>query len=75
MTSLITQIQNKQPHVRRVLIEYLELQEKMRALRLFLEGKDVLALDTMDQNMLFEQYRVMGMYLGILESRLDRFTK
>lgn len=75
MTPLITQIQDQQPHVRQVLIEFLELQEKVRALRAFLSGKEILALNAMDQNVLFEQYRVMGMYLSILETRLERFPK
>lgn len=75
MTSIISQVQEQQPYQRRVLIEYLDLQEKSRALRAYLAGDQIKELEAMDQNLLFEQYRIMGMYLGILETRLDRFTK
>lgn len=75
MSSIVSQIQDQQPHERRVLIEFLELQEKMRSLRTFLAGKDIHQLGPIDQNLLFEQYRVMGMYLGVLENRIERFAK
>ena len=75
MTQIIEQVQNQPAFQRRVLIEFLDLQEKSRALRAFLSSKAIDDLSPVDQNLLFEQYRIMGMYLGILESRLDRFTK
>ena len=74
MTSIINQIQEQQPHQRRVLIEYLDLQEKSRALRAYLAGDQIKELEAMDQNLLFEQYRIMGMYLGVLENRMERFV-
>ena len=74
MTSIISQVQEQQPHQRRVLIEYLDLQEKARALRAYLAGDQIKGLEPLDQNLLFEQYRIMGMYMGILENRMERFV-
>ena len=74
MTSIISQIQEQQPHQRRVLIEYLDLQEKSRALRAYLSGDQIKELEAPDQNLLFEQYRVMGLYMSILENRMERFV-
>lgn len=74
MTSIITQVQEQQPHQRRVLIEYLDLQEKARSLRAYLAGDQIKELEPLDQNLLFEQYRIMGMYLVILEHRMGRFV-
>lgn len=73
MTSIISQVQEQQPHQRRVLIEYLDLQEKARALRAYLAGDQIKELEPLDQNLLFEQYRIMGMYLVVLETRMGRF--
>ena len=74
MTSIISQVQEQQPHQRRVLIEYLDLQEKARALRAYLAGDQIKELEPLDQNLLFEQYRIMGMYLVVLETRMGRFV-
>jgi len=74
MTPIIDQVQNQPAHQRRVLIEFLDLQEKSRALRAFLSSKDIDDLAPMDQNLLYEQYRIMGMYLDILENRMQRFV-
>ena len=74
MTSIISQVQEQQPHQRRVLIEYLDLQEKSRALRAYLAGDQIKELEPVDQNLLYEQYRIMGMYLGVLENRIQRFV-
>ena len=74
MISIISQVQEQQPHQRRVLIEYLDLQEKSRALRAYLAGDQIKELEAMDQNLLFEQYRIMGMYMGVLENRMERFV-
>ena len=74
MTSIISQVQDQQPHQRRVLIEYLDLQEKARALRAYLSGDQIKELEAPDQNLLFEQYRVMGIYMSILENRIERFV-
>lgn len=74
MNSIISQVQEQQPHQRRVLIEYLDLQEKARALRAYLAGDQIKELELLDQNLLFEQYRIMGMYMGILENRMERFV-
>lgn len=73
MTSIINQVHEQQPHQRRVLIEYLDLQEKARALRAYLAGDQIKELEASDQNLLFEQYRVMGLYMSILENRMERF--
>lgn len=73
MTSIISQVQEQQPHQRRVLIEYLDLQEKTRALRAYLAGEQIKELEPVDQNLLFEQYRIMGMYMSVLENRMERF--
>ena len=74
MHSLLNQIQDQQPHQRRVLVEYLDLKEKHQALRAFLGSQKILDLPAMDQNLLFEQFRIMGMYVDVLENRIDRFT-
>ena len=74
MTSIISQVQEQQPYQRRVLIEYLDLQEKSRALRAYLAGDQIKELKAMDQNLLFEQYRIMGLYMGVLENRMERFV-
>ena len=74
MTSIISQVQEQQPHQRRVLIEYLDLQEKSRALRAYLAGDQIKELEAMDQNLLFEQYRIMGLYMRVLENRMERFV-
>ena len=74
MTSIISQVQEQQPHQRRVLIEYLDLQEKTRALRAYLAGEQIKELEPVDQNLLFEQYRIMGMYMRVLENRIERFV-
>ena len=74
MTSIISQVQEQQPYQRRVLIEYLDLQEKSRALRAYLAGDQIKELEAMDQNLLFEQYRIMGLYMGVLENRMERFV-
>lgn len=74
MTHLIEQVQNQPAHERRVLIEFLDLQEKHRALRAFLSNRQFDELNPIDQSLLHEQFRVMGMYLGVLENRMQRFV-
>ena len=49
MNSIISQVQEQQPHQRRVLIEYLDLQEKARALRAYLSGDLIKELEASDQ--------------------------
>lgn len=74
MTEFIGQLQKRPGHERRVLMEFMELQEKAQALRAFLGSRAIDELEPVDQNLLYEQYRIMGMYLGVLENRIQRFV-
>ena len=74
MTEFISQLQKRPGHERRVLMEFIDLQEKAQALRSFLGSRAIDELEPVDQNLLYEQYRIMGMYLGVLENRIQRFV-
>lgn len=74
MTEFISQLQKRPGHERRVLMEFIDLQEKAQALRAFLGSRAIDELEPADQNLLYEQYRIMGMYLGVLENRIQRFV-
>ena len=58
----------------RVISEYVDLQYKHQKLKLFLGSKKIHELEPADQSLLFEQYRVMGLYIGVLEQRIERFN-
>ncbi len=74
MTEFISQLQKRPGHELRVLMEFIDLQEKAQALRAFLGSRAIDELEPVDQNLLYEQYRIMGMYLGVLENRIQRFV-
>lgn len=74
MTEFISQLQKRPGHERRVFMEFIDLQEKAQALRAFLGSRAIDELEPADQNLLYEQYRIMGMYLGVLENRIQRFV-
>ena len=59
----------------RVISEYVDLQYKHQNLKRFLGSKKIYELEPVDQNLLFEQYRVMGLYIGVLEQRIERFNQ
>lgn len=63
------------PHHHRMVQEFDALQKKHQKLRIFLGSNKLHELEPIDQSLLFEQYRVMGLYVNVLEQRIERLAQ
>ncbi|UJD04828.1 hypothetical protein PWKp5_00085 [Klebsiella phage PWKp5] len=61
------------PHQERVVQEKEELEKKYNALGAFREGDTFKSLSTNEQFWLNSQHYVMGLYLHVLNERINRF--
>ena len=61
------------PHQQRVIVELDELKEKLIALGDFLSTEMFKSLDSIDKELLTNQYYIMADYADILQERIERF--
>jgi ABC-type phosphate transport system auxiliary subunit len=64
---------NLSPHQERVILERLELEEKLAKLRTFLESHTFDNLYSAERGRLHRQYAAMMTYSNVLKERIDAF--
>jgi len=75
MLQTVNQVTDLPDFKQRVLCEYIELKDKHDKLKSFLVSARIQEMDAAYQQMLHEQFRVMGMYMSILELRMEFLSK
>ncbi len=59
----------------RMILEKEELDIKIKKLNRYIQSVNFIKLDTVDRELLIEQYHYMGLYNQILDQRIERFNK
>lgn len=75
MLQVVNQVTDLPDFKQRVLCEYIELKDKHDKLKGFLASERIHEMNPAYQQLLHEQFRVMGMYMSILELRMDFLSK